>query len=239
MSVDPIGLWWTAGALGAEGVMVPVLVGPPAGAPGPQASQRRRLVSWLAWLRQAALQSHVEMESGPQALTEGLEAGRLAWIPCFSMTLLRLEKTMGSRLGVAPLPNGPAGSPSPFTSNRVWALGPDSSPEQRRMALQLAAISLDPLVQREMMMGGRVFLPANRFVPIPVTSSGRLAAMAIASRQYESSSSLLDHSFSMDVLQRRLPTVERALMDVMVGVTSPEQGAGALLRLNSPASSGR
>lgn len=239
ISVDPIGLWWTAGALGAQDVMTPILVGPSATASAPTAAQRQLLTSWLAWLRQAALQSRVEIESGPQSLTEGLESGRLAWVPCFSMTLLRLDRTMGRRLGVAPLPDGPAGVPSPFSTTRVWALGRDSSPEQRRLALQLAAISLDPLIQRQMMMSSRTFLPANRFVPIPVSSSGRLGALAIADRQFQQGSPLLAHPYSSERLQQRLPSVETALMDVMVGVSSPEEGSERLLGLRSEAPAGR
>lgn len=239
LSVDPIGLWWTAGALGAQPVMTPILVDAARADAEPKAMQRRHLTDWLTWLRQAALQSRVEIESGPQALTEGLESGRLAWVPCFSLTLLRLDRTMGKRLGVAPLPNGPAGAPSPFSTTRVWALGRDSSAQQRRLALQLAAISLDPLIQRQLMMMGKTFLPANRFVPIPVSSSGRLGALAIANRQFEQGSPLLSHPFSIEALQRRLPTLETTLMDVMVGVSSPEQGAQRLLQLRSNPGAGR
>lgn len=239
LSVDPIGLWWTAGALGAQPVMTPILIGAAEGAAEPVAPQRQLLTGWLTWLRQAALQSRVEIESGSQALTEGLESGRLAWVPCFSVTLLRLDRTMGRRLGVAPLPVGPGGPPSPFSTTRVWALGRDSSQEQRRLALQLAAISLDPLIQRQMMMKSQAFLPANRFVPIPVSSSGRLGTLAIADRQFEQSSPVLGHPFSIEQLNRRLPTLESTLMDVMVGVSSPRQGAETLLLLGREPGVGR
>lgn len=239
LSIDPIGLWWTAGALGAQPVMTPILVGAAKGAAEPVATQRQLLTGWLTWLRQAALQSRVELESGPRSLTEGLESGRLAWVPCFSVTLLRLDRTMGRRLGVAPLPDGPAGAPSPFSTTRVWALGRDSSPEQRRLALQLAAISLDPLIQRQMMMKGQTFLPANRYVPIPVSSSGRLGALAIAKRQFEQGSPVLGRPFSIQQLDRRLPRLESTLMDVMVGVSSPQQGAETMLRLRSHPDAGR
>ena len=239
LSVDPTGLWWTAGALGAQPVMTPILIGGQAGTPEPTAEQRRRLRGWLVWLRQAALQSRVEIENGPQALIEGLESGRLSWVPCFSMALLRLDRTMGDRLGVAPLPGGPDGPPSPFSTTRVWALGRDSSSEQRRLALQLAALSLDPLIQRQMMLQGRMFMPANRFVPIPVSSSGRLGTLAIAERQFEQSSPLLAHPFSIARLDRLMPRMESTLLDVMVGVISPEQGVEGLLRLSTESAEGR
>jgi len=165
-----------------------------------------------------------------QSLEQWL-AWRLAWIPCFSPTLLRLDRTMGSHLGVAPLPSGPGGSPSPFSSTRVWALGRNSTPQQRRLALQLAALSLDPLMQRQLMMNTRTILPANRFVPIPEGSSGRLAALAAAERQFEQASPLLTRPFRIERLTQLQPNLQTLLMDVMVGLTTPEQGARAVLRL--------
>lgn len=231
LAVDPSGLWWTAGALGAQEVMTPILVGEAETRATTTAGQRQALVGWLSWLRQAALQSRVEITSGPQELTLGLESGQLAWVPCFSPTLIRLDRTMGRQLGVAPLPGGPGGPASPFSTTRVWALGRDSTPEQRRLALQLAALSLDPVIQRQLMLLGHALLPANRYVPIPVASSGRLAALAAAKQQFSQGSALLTTPFALDRLQQVLPGVETVITDVMVGVDTPRQGADALLRL--------
>lgn len=231
LSVDPIGLWWTVGALGAKQVVIPIILGRSEPASLSNAQQLQSLEIWLRWLRQAALQSRVEIDGSSRELTLGLESGRLAWIPCFSPTLLRLDRTMGSHLGVAPLPSGPGGSPSPFSSTRVWALGRNSTPQQRRLALQLAALSLDPLMQRQLMMNTRTILPANRFVPIPEGSSGRLAALAAAERQFEQASPLLTRPFRIERLTQLQPNLQTLLMDVMVGLTTPEQGARAVLRL--------
>ncbi|MFM7313778.1 MAG: hypothetical protein ACKO0M_11530, partial [Cyanobium sp.] len=231
LSIDPIGLWWTAGALGARDVITPIIMN----SPGPRGmssrQQRQVLIRWLAWLRQAALQSRVEIESGPHELIFGLESGRLSWVPCFSPTLSRLDRTMGRHLGVAPLPSGPGGMPTPLSATRVWSLGRNSSTEQRRLALQLASISLDPLIQRQLMLVSRTILPANRFVPIPVASSGRLAALAVADRQFQQSSPLIARPFPISRLQQLQPAMEAMLMDVMVGLSTPEQGADHLLGL--------
>ena len=237
LAVDPTGLWWTAGALGAAEAMTTIVLGtaaPPATttATATNAKQREALVRWLTWLRQAVLQSRVEIASGTQELTLGLESGQLAWAPCFSPALMRLDRTMGRHLGVTTLPSGPAGPPSPYFTTRVWALGRDSTPEQRRLALQLAALSLDPLIQRQLMLLGHALLPANRFVPIPVASSGRLATLAVGERQFlQGSSSLLLTPFSLDRLQPKLPRIEAVITDVMVGLYTPQQGADALLAL--------
>jgi len=239
LAVDPIGLWWTAGGLGAEKVMVPILIGNARTLARSTANDRQSLVTWLSWLRQAALQSRVELTSGPRELTLGLESGQFAWVPCFSITLLRLNRTMGRHLGVAPLPSGPAGLASPYATTRVWSLGRNSTPDQRQLALQLAALSLDPLVQRQLMMVGQSFLPANRHVPIPVASSGRLAALTAADQQFRQGTPLMSSPFSLNRLQRVLPSVEAVLTDVMVGVLTPEQGADALLRVRPQAARAR
>jgi ABC-type glycerol-3-phosphate transport system substrate-binding protein len=238
VAVDPIGIWWSAGALGAQDAMVPILTGHPrvasATAIASPTADRAALLAWLTWLRQVALQSRVDIASGPRELVEGLESGRLSWIPCYSASLAHLERRMGKRLGVAPLPAGPAGPPTPFGTVMVMALGSDSSPAQRRLALQLAELSLDPLVQREITLASLMVLPANRFVSVPVASSGRLAALEQAQRQFNERSKLLTTSYSADRLRRTQPLVEDLLWKVMLGVVTPQQGTEALLRLSPP-----
>ncbi len=234
VAVDPIGIWWSAGALGGQDAMVPILTGNPATNPSEQPAQRAGLLAWFTWLRQLALQSRVDIATGPRELVEGLESGRLSWVPCYSSALLHLERTMGQRLGVAPLPAGPAGPPTPFISLSVVALGHDSSPSQRRMALELAELSLNPLVQRELTLQGRIVLPANRFVPVPVASSGRLAALEKAQRQFNHRSSLLNAAFSADRVRQMLPQVEALLWKVMLGVVTPQQGVDAMVLLRPP-----
>ena len=230
LALEPTGLWWTAGALGIQETLTPIVTGHPR--PGARAAaDRQALLTWLQWLRQSALQSGVDIASGPEELTEGLESGRLAWIPCFSLTLRRLEHHLGKRLGVAPLPGGPGGPPTPFGSLQVWSLGVDSSPEQRQLALALARMSLNPLIQRQITLQTRMVLPANRFVTIPVASSGRLAALALAQEQFRLTSLTLATPFSVDRSEWVLPTIESVLSEVTVGVRSPEQGAGLLMDL--------
>jgi ABC-type glycerol-3-phosphate transport system substrate-binding protein len=238
VAVDPIGIWWSAGALGAQAAMVPILTGNPRPAspttPARTAADREALLAWLTWLRQLTLQSRVDVASGPRELVEGLESGRLSWVPCYSSSLPHLERSMGQRLGVATLPAGPVGPPTPFSTVMVMALGSDSSPPQRQLALELSELSLDPLVQREITLQSRMLLPANRYVSVPVASSGRLAALEQAQRQFDERSRLLTASFSADSVRRIQPLVEDLLWKVMLGVVTPRQGAEALLRLRPP-----
>ena len=232
LSVDPVGLWWSVGALGARQALLPLLTGkrPVAAEREPD---RAAIVAWLSWLRQAAQQSRVDLAAGPEELAQGLESGRLTWIPCFSLAIPRLERAMGSRLGVAPLPSGPGGLPSPYSTLRVWALGADSSAHQRRLAIDLARFTLDPGVQRGLALESHVLVPVNRFAAIPVASSGRLAALAEAQRQYQQTSVSGDLSLATTRMARILPILESVVSQVMEGVISPRQGAEVLLKLEA------
>ncbi|MEB3200472.1 MAG: extracellular solute-binding protein [Synechococcaceae cyanobacterium] len=230
LGMDPPGLWWTVGATGAQDALVPLVIGKPL--PAGNGQYRAALSAWLTWLRQAALQSRVDMASDSHELTEALETGQLAWIPCFSMVLRRLDRSLGPNLGVAPLPSGPGGSPSPYSVTRVWSLGRDSSPQQRKLAMQLALLSLDPLVQRDLARSSRMVVPANRMVPLPVSTSSRLQALAEAQRQFDQASPMLASPFSLDRLQWVTPYILSTVAMVMVGAITPDQGSEQLLRLN-------
>lgn len=230
LAVDPPSLWWTAGALGADAAMVPIITGTSPAGWSPRLA-RPAIVGWLQWLRQASLQARVDMASGSRELVQGLESGRLAWIPCFSPLLPRLDRSLGPHLGVAPLPRGPGGLPSPFTSLRVWSFGRDSTPRQRQQAEDLAALSLSPILQRSLTLASRSVLPVNRFVSLPVASSGQLAALAAADSQFRSGSPLLSAPFSADRVNQVVPPLTDTLSQVMVGAVTPAAGADALLRL--------
>lgn len=234
VAVNPIGLWWTAGPFRATRSMIPVITGHPASPPQPRAEQLRALEGWLQWLRRFALQSRVDIatgEDGAQQLVRGLISGRLAWIPCYSLSLLPLSQAMGPRLGVAVLPSGPAGPASPFSSERVWAFGTDSSPRQRRLAEALARLSVDPMLQRQITLVNQATMPVNRFTNVPVAGSGRLAAMALAQEQFRAGSSGLGIPFSASRVQRVLPKIEATIFEAMVGVLTPTQAADMLLDL--------
>ena len=232
LALDAVGLWWSVGALGARQALVPLLSGQRSAA-ADLATNRQAIRTWLLWLRQAAQLSRVDLAAGPEELVEGLASGRLAWIPCFSLVIPRLERVMGKRLGLAPLPSGPGGLPTPFTTLRVWALGADSSWHQRQLAVDLARFALDPGVQRSLALANHVMVPVNRFAPIPVASSGRLAVMAEAQRQYQLTSPIREPSFSSARMNRVLPVVDTVVAQVMEGVLSPDQGAEALIKLES------
>lgn len=77
LSADPYGIWWTAGTRGADQAIVPILTGLRPVTEALRAKDEATITAWLAWLRQIAQQSKVDLASGPEELSQGLIAGRL------------------------------------------------------------------------------------------------------------------------------------------------------------------
>jgi maltose-binding protein MalE len=231
LALDPIGLWWTVGGFAATDALTAVLTG---SAPFTGDNRRRSiqvLESWLEWLRQVSLQNRVDIGSDQDELLSGLSKGRLAWVPCYGPHLLSLEQSMGDRLGVSALPAGPDGPATPFTSVRAWAFGRDSSPRQRRLAEELALLSLNPMLQRQTTLSTQSTLPVNRSVSVPIAASGRLAAMGQAQQQVLANGRVFAVRFSADRIATLLPSMEDLVYEVVTGVLSPRQGAESLLDL--------
>jgi ABC-type glycerol-3-phosphate transport system substrate-binding protein len=204
---DLMGLAWTLGALGAHESVAAFLEG----GPGPP-DGRQRISGWLQWLRNADLQQRVSFLPSQEKLLEGLTAGELDWITCRSIHISALRSVMGPRLGVASLPAGPAGDPSPISALRVFAFGTNSSARQRRAAEALAAFTINPQVQRSLIVTNREVLPVNRHVQMPVESSSELAALVTSHQQATLASTL--------PLSRLLPAqakAERTLIRFLYG----------------------
>lgn len=226
LSMDAFGIWWTAGTRGAVDDLVPILLGKASSTPGSEAHAQKTIAEWLAWLRQLAVLSRVDLASGPEELSQGLISGRLDWIPCYSLTLGTLREAMGDRLGVSALPAGPDGRPpSPFNSLDVWAFGLDSSARQQDRAMDLVKLSVDPFLQRRIMLESQEVLSVNRLVPTPVASSGVLAALAEAEKQSNAMPPSFRNPFDLRHLNVVVPQMEGVIQQVMVGVLTPEEGA--------------
>jgi maltose-binding protein MalE len=231
LALDPVGLWWTVGAFGATDAIVAILFG---SAPLPASGRDmslQRLERWLGWLRQASLQTRMDIGSDQDELLAGLTSGRIAWVPCYTPYLQSLKRRMGHQLGVSALPGGPDGPASPFQALRAWAFGRDSSPRQRQLAEELVLLSLDPMLQRKITLATESTLPVNQSVAIPVAASGRLAAMAQAQQQLMVKGRVLALPLSADGIARMLPRIEELVYQVITGELSPRQGAELLLDL--------
>lgn len=226
LAITPGELFWTAGSLGAAPAIQRAAEGQRL-----SSGDHRAILGWLRWLQAANLQERVNYFPDDEALIRGMVAGRLDWIPCRSASLSRLRHSLGDQLGVASLPGGPGGEPTPINRLRMLAFGVDSSPAQRRLADALARFSINPLIQRELTVSTQEVLPVNRYVPAPVASSAVLAALVAAQRQGEVSNRI---AHELPASDPRFPQLLRELVRLVFGETTPEQATDALIALMRP-----
>jgi hypothetical protein len=107
----------------------------------------------------------------------------------------------------------------------VWAFGLDSSARQQQRAIDLVKLSVDPFLQRRIVLESQEVLSVNRLVPTPVASSGVLAALAEAVKQAESDAPSFRKPYELRHLNLVVPRLEGVVQQVMVGVLTPEEGA--------------
>ena len=215
-------LIWTAGSLGALHNLARA-------DDGEQLSEQDRetLLEWLAWLQRASAQQNISFFQDQGQLENLLNDGELDWLSCNSNSLLRLRNKMGDNLGVSPLPSGPAGTASPMNALRVLALGANSSPRQREMAVSLAQFITNPMVQRNLSLRSLAFLPVNPAVAIPVRSSRTLATLV------QSRDDAMHHQSALAGLahHRNLNRDgSQSLVPLVFGATTPEASLESLLK---------
>jgi len=228
LSLSPLGIWWSSGSLGADEALARLLTRRPGDTTPVAEADRRAIEGWLRWLHHAAMQNRVNFFNDVQDVNEGFLAGHLDWIPCSSLSLKRLRDGLGDRLGVAPLPTGPGGPPSTVSQVRVVAFGLNSSPLQRRKAMDLVLLSLNPLVQRALSLSDAEVVPVNRYAPPPVASSATLKAL-VRSQGYVKSDALQSLALSSSDMRRISLVIERVLTPLVVGLGSTRQATDQLI----------
>jgi arabinogalactan oligomer/maltooligosaccharide transport system substrate-binding protein len=224
LAIDPRQLFWSAGSLGALPAIRTAAVA------GAQPDQRQMdgLRGWMQWLQAAQNQSRLSFLDNEQQLRQGLIDGQLDWITCRSGDLKLLQGSMGRHLGVAALPNGDGFQASPVSLLRVLVLGRGSSPRQRQLAIDLAHFSLNPLMQRSLIVENLGVLPVNRYVSVPVSSSHMLAALQVASRQSMEATPVLTALHAEDP---RVPRLREVLAEAIFAEITPEQAAQRLVSI--------
>ena len=215
-------LLWTAGSLGAIQSLANASDGQKL-----SAQNTETMVGWLAWLQRASAQQNITFFQDQGQLENLLNDGELDWVSCNSNSLLRLRKKMGNNLGVSPLPNGPGGTASPMNALRVLALGANSSPRQREMAVSLAQFITNPMVQRNLSLRSLAFLPVNPAVAVPVRSSRTLATL-VQSRE----DSMLHESALAGLAHHRNLNRDgsQVLIPLVFGASNPQSSLESLLK---------
>lgn len=175
LPLNGFNLAWTFGSLGVAKSVEELFAGQPA---TPQ--RRQALGRWLAWLKQADAVPEVTFQLSQSQLVNDLGQGRLDWTSCRSTHLARLRADLGPHLGLAPLPAGPGGLPTPLSRQRVLAFGRDSSPSQQLVAQAFARFVVTPLSQRNLSLLRDEVLPAITSLRLPAGRKGTQRLLAIA-----------------------------------------------------------
>lgn len=226
LSVDLHDLIWSAGSLGALEGLNQAVAGQTLSAPARQGLER-----WLAWLQSANALQKLTFYPNYESAESDFLAGRLDWIPCPSPGLSKLRKRLGKALGVATLPRGNWGEPSPLNRLRVFALGRNSSAAGRERALAFSDFSINPLSQRKLSLGSQSVLPANQYVGVSVSGSESMAAMVSSARQGQQTNAI---SMVLQNDQARITQAQNELIELVFGVDNPNSTVNDLVRVLRP-----
>ena len=184
---------------------------------------------WLHWLRRAALYQNISFHKDSRHLVTKLKKNELDWIPCWGSQLKGLKTTMGHNLGVAALPNGAASKAAPRFASYGFALGKNSSPTQRALAMKFIKTDVNNIAQRKLQLNNIGYLAANKNVSILPESSRTLAAL---------NTSFNDQNISYQkdlnglmLYGQKYPEVDRTLEDLINGYLDVDE---ALMQLTTP-----
>lgn len=223
LSLEFSNLFWTVGSLGALEAMETALAGRQ-----PSPDQQRAIERWLSWLQNANSQQRITFYANQPSSEAEFLAGRLDWLACPSSAIPRLRKALGDGLGVAPLPSGDGGEPSPINHLRVLALGTNASSTSRARALAFSHFSINPLSQRNLTLGSQVMLPANRFVQVPLSSSAVLRAMVTSAQQGNRANAMVELMHSDDP---RMAPIQSVLTMLVFGEVPPASAGRQLVTI--------
>lgn len=223
LSLDPAGIYWSVGAVGANDAMLQAASHRPL-----TAEQRQAVLTWTRWLQQAALQQKVTFYANQELMLEALASGQVDWVSCHSTDLARLRRRLGKKLGVSALPDGPEHTATPINELTVIALGLNSSPRQRRAADAFVLFATNPLVQRNLTLRLREVLPVNRFVRVPAESSMVLKAMLRAQQQAKDAEAIASE---IHVNDPRLTPFQDLNTRLVFGESTPEETAAGLIKM--------
>ena len=220
-------LFWSAEAFDAGEAMEAALSQLP-----PDPERQAHVTQWLHWLENASYQQNIRFLNDQRSLREGLVAGDLDWITCWSSSLRELREKMQDKLALAPLPKGPSTKLKAATKLQVWALGRNSSPTQREKSLVMIDFITKPWAQKTYALAGRNSLPVNRKAAKIVASKipgGTQALVMYAQQSLKENAAKGQSKARVFRDPERYETISDALLDTIYDVSSPEQSTQKIL----------
>ncbi len=138
--------------------------------------------NWLAWLRDARSAPGMIQDSNREVLRQRFTAGEGAYYVGYATELNGIVAALGAEnVTVLTLPGGPIGSAGPLLSTRAFVFSTVSSPNQQRLAVELAKfVTNSEQSGRLMRLAGHV--PANTRVRINARLNPIAAAFATQAR---------------------------------------------------------
>jgi len=221
-------LFWSAESFDAGDAMEAALAKLP-----PDPERQANVTKWLRWLENASYQQNIRFLNDQRSLREGLIAGDLDWITCWSSSLRELRERMGPKLALAPLPKGPSTRLKATTKLQVWSLGRNSSPTQREKALVMIDFITKPWAQKTYALAGRNSLPVNRKAAKIVASKipgGTEALVMYAQQSLKENAAKGQSKARVFRDQEHYETISDALMDTIYDVSSPEESGQKILK---------
>lgn len=165
-------------------------------------------------------------------MIQELGKGQLDWTTCRSTNLARLRDELGDNLGVATLPRGPGGPPSPLSRQRVLAFGRNSSAPQRRVAEAFARFVLTPLTQRNLALQRQQVVPVLGNLRLPEGRKGTLRLLTIAQAQARSAQGTSQVMFRPGDLEG--VAMGRVVSDWLFGDLDKDGAIDALVQVIQP-----
>jgi len=215
-------LLWTAGSLGALSSLARAGDGETLSTQNIQSIQ-----NWIQWLENASAQNNITFFKDQGQLEKLLKEEELDWVTCNANSLPRLREVLGDKLAVSALPEGPSGAASPVNDVRVLALGSNSSPRQRAVAINLTYYITNAMIQRNLSLRSLAFLPVNPNVDVTDSTSTTLTTLVAskkAATQHEEDLAGLVHQ--VDLSSQINPT----LIPLIFGDSTPQSSADALIQ---------
>ena len=175
------------------------------------------IANWLTWMEQVRDTPGFITDDDALALQERFLEGDIPYYIGHSRELNVMNDALGSRLGVAQLPAGPAGSAGPLLSTTALLLNAMSSPNQIDRALDLALFLTSSDQQAALMREANV-VPANARTRI---SEGLYPEVATVEAQARTALPW----YNNDELKATLGVLADAYNQTMAGTASATEAA--------------